>query len=121
MKLELSIYGQIRGGKNNMQMTRTGRHYPNPEWARYRDRVVRQLKEQVKGVYAPISVPCRVSISYWKGDLRKRDVPAILDSIWHCLERAEIIEDDCLIEDVDFSNIGLDREDPRVDIILETK
>ena len=114
MRHEFLIEGIIRGGKNNVLHTRSGHSYPNPEWARWRDRVVRELKGQKKANFSPFKRIVSVDLDYWPGDLRRRDVPAILDSIWHCMERAEIIVDDSLLSNVKFTNRGLDRKNPRV-------
>ena len=42
--LELFISGQVRGGKNNMVVTRSGLHFPKKEWAKWRDEKVAEVK-----------------------------------------------------------------------------
>jgi Holliday junction resolvase RusA-like endonuclease len=93
----IEIPGQIRGGKNNMIVTRSGMHFPKPEWAKWRDVTVALIKLQLPPGWKPISRPCDVHLEYVAGDKRRRDMPAILDSIFHCLEKAGVVEDDVLI------------------------
>lgn len=117
--MKLIILGQIMGGKNNVLMTRTGHKYPNPKWAAWRDKVVASMKIQAisqKTNFEPIKGTLTISLNYWKGDLRRRDVPAILDSLWHCLERAGIIEDDSQLCNVHFTVMGLNRLNARVEM-----
>ena|SRR3990167_574553 len=123
MKINLTIYGQIKSGKNKMQIARTGRHYPLKAWAEWRDNVVANLEVYVyqSGIKFPINEPCRVEALYWKGDRRRRDVPGMMDALWHCLERAKIVTDDKLFEDVTWIMKGLDRKNPRVEIKIEMK
>ena len=91
--IRFSITGQLKSGKNNMGITRSGKHYPRPEWARWRDDVVDQLRAQDKRRQA-IDAPCSIVVSYTAGDRIRRDVPGILDAMFHCFERADIIADD---------------------------
>ena len=94
------IPGQIRGGKNNMITTRSGLHFPRREWAIWRNETVNRLLFQKKSPI--IEVETRAHIHYTPADNRRRDVPAVIDAIWHCLERAGIVKDDSLIKDVLF-------------------
>ena len=94
-RLVLRLKGQVRGGKNGMGVTRTGRHYAKPTFARWRDDAVRQIHEQFIG--EPIAVPCNVRLDYVAGDKRRRDMPAVLDAVWHVLEKAGVVKDDTLL------------------------
>lgn len=77
---------------------RSGRHYPNEDWAQWRDAVVLSLKFQAaRQDSLPAGVMIRFHIDYYPADKRRRDLPAMEDSIWHCLERAGIVEDDSLL------------------------
>jgi len=95
--LVLRLTGQVRGGKNGMGVTRTGRHYAKPTFARWRDDAVRQIRCQLPSGWKPIDVPCNVRLDYVAGDRRRRDMPAVLDAIFHALEKAECCVDDTLI------------------------
>lgn len=106
------VHGQIRGGKNNMIVTKTGKHVPKKEWARWRDEVVQSIKAQLPRNWIPIAVPTNVRIEYVAGDLRRRDFPAICDSIWHCMEKAGVVEDDTLLWPTE-STRSYDKANPR--------
>jgi Holliday junction resolvase RusA-like endonuclease len=126
MSLILVLHGQPRGGKNNYIVLRNGMHVPRANFKKWRDDALSQIKRQIMGKTFSESTdisksPIKATIWYWKGDLRRRDVPAIEDAIFHVLERSGIVADDCLIEDVDFKNMGLSRENPKVEIRLEVK
>lgn len=119
--MKLIIRGKIKGGKNSMCINpRTGAHYPKKDWAVWRDGVVLQLKSQ-NIEKKMISVPCIVCIDYYPGDRIHRDVPAMLDSVWHCCERSGIILNDSLFEDVFFTRMQQDKENPRAEIVIEPK
>ena len=117
--LNLTIFGQIRGGKNHMQIGANGRHYPNRSWAIWRDATVNFLLAQRCGVC--FENPCSVTVRYWSGDRRRRDVPGMIDAVCHCLERAGIVKDDALCEDWEWTHLGLDRDRPKVDIVITEK
>lgn len=101
--LILTITGQVMGGKNNMGITRTGRHYPKKPWAQWRDRVVAELRRQLPKGWQAISVPVDVRLDYTAADRRRRDFPAICDAVWHCLEKAQVVTDDTLLWPVESS------------------
>lgn len=121
--IEFTIRGQIRGGKNNMLMNRRGQHYPNRKWAVWRDETIREIDRQwghnANGEPNRFCIPLRVKVLYWAGDRRKRDVPAMIDAIWHCLERGRFIDDDSLLKSVDWEDCGYDKENPRTEITIE--
>ena len=94
-KLVLRLTGQVRGGKNNMGRTKTGKSYPKKLFADWRAEAIRQIKTQFHG--EPIAVPVNVRIDYVAEDRRRRDMPAVLDAIFHCMERAGVVKDDTLL------------------------
>ena len=99
--MRLEITGPIKGGKNNYLVLRNGMHVPRPAWKMWRDEVVARLAEQGQK-FECITVACDVTIDYRAGDMRRRDIPAIVDAIFHCLERAKILTDDFLVKDLTF-------------------
>lgn len=105
------IPGQIFGGKNNMIVTRSGLHFPKKSWAQWRNRVVMLIKAQLPEDWKPINEPRNVHLEYVAGDKRRRDMPAIVDSIFHCLEKAGVVEDDNLIW-ISSSTRSYDKEKP---------
>lgn len=113
----LVIKGQCKSGKNAMQTTRHGAHYPKPQFKLWRAEVVRQIAAQV-GNLEPINQPVKATIRYTPGDLIRRDATGIMDALWHCFEFAKIITDDALIQAVDYAQEPLDRANPRVSIVF---
>ena len=109
--VKLVIKGQIRGGKNNMIVTRTGMHFPKPEWAKWRDAAVQQVRAQLPHCYKPCGGPVLMQLNYIAGDHRRRDMPAILDSIFHVLEKAGVVVDDAQLW-VNESSRSYDKEHP---------
>lgn len=113
--LVIVISGQITGGKNNMIVTRSGRHFPKASWAKWRDDAVRSVKFQLPKSFKTITDPVNVRLTYVSGDNRRRDQPAILDAIWHVLEKAGVVSDDTLLW-VSESSRGYDKNNPRTEI-----
>lgn len=113
--LRIVICGQIRGGKNNIIITRTGRRFPNPSWAKWRDEAVRGVREQLPRHFKTITEPVNVRVTYIAGDRRRRDCPAVLDAVWHVLEKAGVVSDDTFLWPTESSR-SYDKNSPRCDI-----
>lgn len=94
--MTIRITGQIRGGKNNIIVCRNGRRIPKPEWVKWRDAAVLEVRSQLRS-FKTITEPVNISLDYTAEDKRRRDMPAILDSIMHVLEKAGFVSDDTLI------------------------
>lgn len=92
--MKITITGQVRGGKNNIIITRTGRRFPNKDWAKWRDAAVQEVCNQIPPAWNAIDVPVNVRLDYVAGDHRRRDFPAICDAVWHVLEKAGVVTDD---------------------------
>ncbi len=114
-RLVLRLTSQVRGGKNGMGVTRTGRHYAKPTFKRWRDDAVRQIHPQLPFPWTAIAVPCNVRLDYVAGDKRRRDMPAVLDAVWHVLEKAGVVADDTLLWAVQSSR-SYDKAAPGVTI-----
>lgn len=110
MLCRFRLEGQVRGGKNNMIVLRNGMHIPKASWAKWRDAAVDALRQQVDTTEErfPWCGIVKAVIKY-QCDLRRRDVPAVIDSLWHCIEKAGIMSDDALIKHVDFQTMGHDK------------
>lgn len=115
--ISITITGQIRGGKNSVQTTKTGRRYPNKVWAKWRDAAVREVVAQIPKGWKPISEPTNIRMEYHAGDKRRRDMPAIIDAAFHVLEKAGFTEDDTYLW-VAESSRAYDKENPRLIITL---
>lgn len=116
------VNGQIHGGKNNMGITRTGKHYPKKDFKEWRDGVIADLITQ-KLKYKYVLLEGKKNgweFYYCPKDNRRRDVPMILDAVFHCLERAGVVNDDCIIKDFRFTDCGVS-DDPymKIEIYVE--
>ncbi len=122
--MKLKISGIIKGGKNNIKITRDGKRYPNKDWEAWRDEKIWELKRQIMKIkdFKTIEEPTSIIIRYTAGDNRRRDTPAIIDSIYHLLEKIKVVEDDTLIGgfgcDVIFINMGLMKDKAGVELEL---
>lgn len=110
--LTIEISGQVSGGKNNMMVTRLGRHFPKKSWAKWRDAKVAEVRGQLPRSWKPISVPTKIELEYVSGDRRRRDQPAIIDAIFHVLEKAGVVADDTLLW-ISKSSRSYDKKNPR--------
>ena len=111
-----TITGQIRGGKNNLTVTRTGHRFPNAKWAKWRDVAVKEIVAQRQG-RAQFTEPVNVRLDYYAEDRRRRDMPAIVDAIFHVLEKAGVVKDDTLLW-ITESSRNYDKANPRAEITI---
>ena len=102
-----------------MMISRFGHHYPKKSFAIWRDQIVRELHELFPKAKA-IDVDCVITIQYWNGDKRRRDLPAMIDSIFHIMEKAELIIDDSLVKKLHWLPQGYSKQNPKGTIFLET-
>jgi len=117
--LTICLIGQVRGGKNNICITRTGRRFPNHEWAKWRDMQVAYVRQQLPEGFVPFAAPVSVRVSYVAGDKRRRDFPAICDAVWHVLEKAGVVTDDTFLWPQE-STRGYDKANPRCEVEFMT-
>ncbi len=110
--LIIIIEGQILGGKNNMIVTRTGHRFPKPAWAKWRNATVAAVKAQIPAGFKPYDAPVNARLTYVAGDRRRRDMPAIIDSIFHVLEKAGVVTDDTYVWFTESSR-NYDKSKPR--------
>ena len=112
-RLVLRLTGQVRGGKNAMGVTKSGRHYAKAPFKRWRAEMMSQINTQCGGVL--ISTPTNVRIDYVAGDRKRRDQTGIFDALFHLLEHAQIVTDDSLLWVVESSR-SYSKESPGVTI-----
>lgn len=96
MKWFFSISGQCPSGKNSVIVTRTGQRFPSKRFKEWRDKALAELALQKKPAM-PIDKPVHVDVYYSTADNRRRDMPGLLDALWHVLERANIVTDDTFL------------------------
>lgn len=111
------IKGQIVGGKNHILVTRTGARIPSSLFQAFEKDAVWQLKEQWKQNMIEDKF-LNWRFSYTPRDYHRRDVTAVLDSVFHCLEKAGIVADDSLIQNFNFKTLYPDKENPKMVITI---
>jgi len=117
MTIIYTIKGQVRGGKNSMVVTRTGKHYPRRPFTQYRDAAYWQILEQrIPGTPRIEDNRWLWTFDYTPADRRRHDAPAILDAVFHVLEKALVVSDDSFIKKIIFVEHEPDRENPRIEI-----
>lgn len=120
--MRIILKGQIRGGKNNMGVTRTGVHYPKPEFVLWRARTMNQIMEQRPAGFKKIdNSNWHWDFVYTPTDKRRRDIPAILDAIFHCLERTGVIADDYFVQNMHFRTNAVSKDGGMIIDIVEVK
>lgn len=113
--MTIVLCGQLKSGKNAVQTTRTGQHYPLPAFKAWRDDMALQVKAQVIHKHkTPIALPVHLKVDYWAGDKRTRDVSGMLDALFHLLVYCKVIADDGLIRDVTWRWNGVNKQFPKV-------
>jgi Holliday junction resolvase RusA-like endonuclease len=110
--IELRITGQVRGGKNNMGVSKTGIHYPKKAFSVWSKAAIAEVVSQWRGEHYydrnaqhdPVESEKAIwQFIYTPSDRRRRDVPAILDAVFHVLERAGVVSDDAIIKQLTFT------------------
>jgi len=114
--MKFRIDGPIKSGKNNMGVGRNGIHYPLKAFSVWRGGVFDQLRKQFPAGPACWNAPCNVSFDYWPGDARRRDVPGMIDAVFHCAERFGIVKDDALFVNVKWTTHEIDRVKPGLNV-----
>lgn len=127
MKFSFTLDGQCPSGKNAVVITRTGKRFPGKRFVKWRTEALKQIAPQIKKFksWLPLSVPVDVEVGYTAGDRRRRDVPGILDAIWHLLERAGVVTDDVNLSGMDkkltYVNHGVNKNNAGVVINLSNE
>ena len=116
--IKLTILGQARGGKNNIGVSRSGFRYPNKLFSLYKKDACSQLENQVFNYPMIKDKSFKYIFDYTPEDNRRRDATAILDGLFHIMEKLSIVEDDKLIKDFFFKEHPADKKDPKVVITI---
>lgn len=113
-----SLRLQMCSGKNRVIKTKSGRHYPGTRFVAWRAEAMRQLSAQAPLTKPTQGMPVSMTIDYWPGDLRTRDVTGIEDALFYLVVHAGILENDGLIYECHFLRKPLDRKCPRVVVTI---
>lgn len=116
--MELAIMGQPRTKKNSSRIANiNNRHVllPSKAYKTY-ERVALIQLARVQAVHGPVSVLCRY---YLQDRAHWPDLVGLLQATSDILQAAGVIDDDKYIVNYDGSMIaGLDKDNPRVEIII---
>lgn len=123
--MKLVIHGNVKSKKNNkrvMYNKKTGKPFIMTEKKTddYIKNAIEQLKEQFNGLKIT-EYPIAVQMVFYYQTKHRKDIDNSATTILDCMKEAGVIEDD----DVQHVNElysyfgGYDKEDPRVEILLE--
>ena len=113
--LELKFTGQVHGGKNNYIVLRNGMHVPSKIFKQWRDTAIRQVVLQRPYQFKPLEDPSLLwTIEYTPSDRRRRDLPAIVDCLFHVIERTGFVVDDCIVKQVNYREMPVNKLSPGV-------
>ena len=113
--MTLTLNGQLPSGKNAMQVTRRGLHYPKTRFKLWRKDACQQLIGQFQET---IAWRTEMTVDYTPGDLITRDVSGLMDALFHLFGYAGVIKDDGLIRNVTWREHPLNRKHPQCHIEL---
>lgn len=114
----LKISGQIPSGKNSVIVTRSGLRFPSKRFVAWRKHALEEINKTKAKCEPIINFPVSVVVQYIAADKRRRDMPGMIDALWHVLEKAEIVADDTFLggynQYVDWSHHGINKEEAGV-------
>lgn len=106
---------QIPSGKNSVVVTRSGHRFPNKRFSDWKKDIlpfIQAARKEYK-IEKPIDFPVNVIVEYTAGDKRRRDVPGMIDAIWHVIEHGGIVSDDRYLggdgKEVHWLSLGIDK------------
>lgn len=123
MKFEFTIHGAPITKKNSQQILtnpKTKRPFIMPS-KQYKAYETAALKELGKPKRPPLETPLNVRCLYYMPTRRKADLCNLIEATCDILTRAGIIKDDnsTIVVSHDGSRVFYDKENPRVEILLE--
>lgn len=123
--MKLVVKGNVKAKKNNKTMAlnrKTGKMFPMTDKAttEYIKDAVQQLKTQFEGL-AITAYPIAVQMVFYYPTKHRKDIDNSMSTILDCMKTAGvIIDDDCdHVNELYAFFGGYDKEDPRVEILLE--
>lgn len=92
--MTFTIVGETPSKKNSRINTRSGRSFPNQNYVRWHSSAVTQIRlQKVRPV--PIGKRVAITLTFYHGDMHRRDSDNQCSSILDTLIDAGIISDDC--------------------------
>lgn len=119
MAINFTLLGKPITKKNSMRIVSFGgrpRLIQSKAYMQYEKDCLKQLTTG----WIPINRKMEVSCQYYLKENRKTDLTNLLAATHDILQKSGLIEDDSLIVSVDGSRImGVDKDNPRVEIIIK--
>lgn len=78
---------------------------------------VHDIKTQVNGWF--VSGPCYIHIQAWMPDHRRRDIDNLGKGIFDSITHAGVWNDDCQVDDMRITRMGIDKENPRCEVWID--
>lgn len=123
--MKLVIKGNPKSKKNNKTMAvnkKTGKMFPmtNKATTEYMKDAVQQLKDQFVG-YKITEYPIAVQMVFYYPTKHRKDIDNSMSTLLDCMKTAGVIVDDDVthVNELYAYFAGYDKEDPRVEILLE--
>lgn len=119
---KIVIFGQTPSKKSSQQIIRTKkglRIIPNKKYMEWEDGAVFQVKSQFKD--KTITQPVHIWALVYRRTKRKIDLTNLLQAIHDVLQKARVIKDDFLIENIDKSRriLGVNKGEERAEIFIK--
>lgn len=92
--ITFTLQGEIPSKKNSRIInTKTKRSFSSSRYTHWHDLAIFDMRKQIKDFQAP--VPCSIVITFYHGDMHRRDSDNAVSSIMDMLKDAGVILDDC--------------------------
>ena len=118
--ISYTIQGKVSSKKNENKFNRlTGRTYKTERFRSWHSSAMWQMRAQPRPK-SPISHPVKVSVTFYHGDLRRKDGDNGLSAVMDLLVDAKVLSDDkwIIVRKLEVENV-LDRKNPHTDITIE--
>ena len=97
--MTLVIQGETPAKKNSRINTRSGRSFPSKRYTDWQDSALRQVIEQTAehnahGKPCELANSLELTVTFYHGDMKRRDSDNQLSSVLDMLVKARVIEDD---------------------------
>lgn len=118
--IKFTIEGQCTSGKNSVIITRSGMRFPSKRFVTWRNEAMKNIPQIKK----PIDESVEVVVQYYSGDKRRRDVPGMVDALWHVIEKAGIVTDDKHLGGIGAGIVfrsHYDKAHPRIEITISQR
>ena len=107
--LNFTLKTQLKSGKNNMCISRYGNHYPKPEFVEWRSRIISEISQQIDAIKT-LTEDLSIEILYIPQDKRRRDIPGMIDALFHVFEHMRLVKDDYQFKKVLFETVLPDKK-----------